>query len=189
MSQPFDCLCQKPSCRGNIRGARDMGKERMEGMWINGHIRELLEEYESQKQSRKEEEQSPGQSIKAAGKTPENGVGLCSGQSSQEDTATGTPDSSDPTAVALKHALSHAEKVVAAARIALQAYMDQQNQTAVTAHDGNHAVKTTSDTTNVVSNKPYDEVPAKVVAGSEERGVTSRELSGEMGGDTSAIRS
>ena len=188
MSQPFHCLCQKPGCRGNISGAKEMGQERMEGMWINGHIRELLEDYESQNQSQKEEN-SLVQSKKAAGKTPENGVGLCSGQSSEENTAAGTPDSSDPTAVALKDALAHAEKVVAAARNALQAYMEQQNQTGVTAHDANNAVRTAGASTIVVSNKLYDEVPAKVVAGSEERGVTSRELSGEMGGDTSTIRS
>ncbi|KAK2013728.1 hypothetical protein LZ32DRAFT_239321 [Colletotrichum eremochloae] len=44
MAQPFDCFCGTPSCRGTIGGARDMPRAQLEGLWLNGHIRELLEE-------------------------------------------------------------------------------------------------------------------------------------------------
>jgi len=44
MAQAFDCLCGKPTCRGRISGANDMTPAQLEGLWLNGHIRELLEE-------------------------------------------------------------------------------------------------------------------------------------------------
>ncbi|WYZ36738.1 hypothetical protein EsH8_II_000244 [Colletotrichum jinshuiense] len=44
MAQAFDCFCGTPSCRGKIGGARDMTRAQLEGLWLNGHIRELLEE-------------------------------------------------------------------------------------------------------------------------------------------------
>ncbi|KAF9878964.1 galactose-proton symport [Colletotrichum karsti] len=44
MAQPFDCFCGTPSCRGRIAGARDMPRSQLEGLWLNGHIRELLDE-------------------------------------------------------------------------------------------------------------------------------------------------
>ncbi|TKW48504.1 hypothetical protein CTA1_6428 [Colletotrichum tanaceti] len=44
MAQPFDCFCGAPSCRGTIAGARDMSRAQLEGLWLNGHIRELLED-------------------------------------------------------------------------------------------------------------------------------------------------
>ncbi|KAL0941210.1 galactose-proton symport [Colletotrichum truncatum] len=44
MAQPFDCFCSTPTCRGRIAGARDMPRAQLEGLWLNGHIRELLEE-------------------------------------------------------------------------------------------------------------------------------------------------
>ncbi|KAK1983540.1 hypothetical protein LZ30DRAFT_687585 [Colletotrichum cereale] len=43
MAQPFDCFCGTPSCRGTIGGARDMPRAQLEGLWLNGHVRELLE--------------------------------------------------------------------------------------------------------------------------------------------------
>ena len=108
MAQGFDCLCGTPACRGHIGGAKDMTDAQLEGVWLNGHIRELKEE----------------QKTKAV--------------SSRNSTAV-----SDPTADALSNALQQAEKVVVAARAALLSY-----------------------------------------AGSQRHGPTSRELSGEMGGDT-----
>ncbi|KAJ0292430.1 hypothetical protein CBS470a_002735 [Colletotrichum nupharicola] len=47
MAQPFDCFCGTPSCRGRIAGARDMPRAQLEGLWLNGHIRELLDERDS----------------------------------------------------------------------------------------------------------------------------------------------
>lgn len=44
MAQPFTCLCGTPTCRGRIAGARDMTPAQLEGLWLNRHIRDLLEE-------------------------------------------------------------------------------------------------------------------------------------------------
>lgn len=44
MAQPFDCFCGSAACRGKIAGARDMAPEQLEGLWLNGHIRELKDE-------------------------------------------------------------------------------------------------------------------------------------------------
>lgn len=48
MAQAFNCLCGKPTCRGRISGANDMTPVQLEGLWLNGHIRELLEEQQQQ---------------------------------------------------------------------------------------------------------------------------------------------
>ncbi len=44
MAQSFDCFCATPSCKGRIAGASDMGEKQLEGMWLNGYIRDMLEE-------------------------------------------------------------------------------------------------------------------------------------------------
>ncbi|KAL7787775.1 hypothetical protein V8C37DRAFT_389993 [Trichoderma ceciliae] len=44
MAQPFNCFCGKPTCKKIITGAKDMPSEQLEGLWLNGHIYELLEE-------------------------------------------------------------------------------------------------------------------------------------------------
>lgn len=132
MAQPFDCLCGTPTCRGRISGAKDLTEAQLEGLWINGHIRELREEQK---------------------KAPENG----------------TLDNQDPTAQALKDALQQAEKVVIAARTALLSYAQNGQRYA----DGRAAQYGVDKLSTV-----------KSVNGSQRRGPTSRELSGEMGGDT-----
>ncbi|KAL3960364.1 hypothetical protein ACCO45_005481 [Purpureocillium lilacinum] len=94
MAQPFDCLCGTPTCRGTISGARDMSAKQLEGIWLNGHIRELLDEQQQQQNGREH------QSVVVGG------------------------DASDPTARALRDALTQAEKVVEAARLALRTYVE-----------------------------------------------------------------
>ncbi|KAF4975453.1 hypothetical protein FZEAL_7750 [Fusarium zealandicum] len=76
--------------------------------------------------------------------------------------------SADPTADALRDAVGHAEKVLEAARLALCTYTANAHP-----QNGNGAVtpKSTNGTLGML-------------AGSGHRGPTSRELSGEMGGDT-----
>lgn len=111
MAQPFDCFCGSPACRGKIAGAKDMAPEQLEGLWLNGHIRELKDE----------QARAGGHVVQAAGHGAD-----------------------DPTVRALRDALGHAEKVVEAVRAALLGY----------------------------------------VGAAARRGPTSRELSGEMGGDT-----
>lgn len=117
MAQPFDCFCGAAACRGKIAGAKDMEPKQLEGLWLNGHIRELKDE-----QSQAAQKNGHGGDLLPAG------VG----------------GADDPTAQALRDALGHAEKVVEAARAALLGY----------------------------------------VGTAARRGPTSRELSGEMGGDT-----
>ena len=124
MAQPFDCLCGAATCRGRIAGAQDMKPEQLAGLWINGHIRELLEEQQ------------------AAAAVVKNGNGSAPAR---------PPPADDPTVRALQEALAHAEKVVESARAALGLYVDGRAQQAT---------------------------------GLARRGPTSRELSGEMGGDT-----
>ncbi|KAH8763280.1 hypothetical protein F5883DRAFT_560242 [Diaporthe sp. PMI_573] len=120
MAQPFDCFCGSAACRGKITGAKDMAPKQLEGLWLNGHIRELKDE------QAREEAEAGGY---AAEKNGHRGDLL---------------PADDPTARALRDALGHAEKVVEATRAALLGY----------------------------------------VGASARRGPTSRELSGEMGGDT-----
>ena len=134
MAQPFDCLCGTPTCRGRIAGARDMTSTQLDGLWLNGHIRELLEERENPKKNQKT-----------------NGH-------QQNGHTTAAAASADQTVLALHDALAHAEKVVDAARLALVSYVE-----AYGAGPGS----------------------ARASSGAQRRGPTSRELSGEMGGDTS----
>ncbi|KAH6604887.1 post-set domain-containing [Trichoderma cornu-damae] len=48
MAQPFSCFCGKPTCKEVITGAKDMPPQQLEGLWLNDHIHELLEEQASQ---------------------------------------------------------------------------------------------------------------------------------------------
>lgn len=145
-----------------------MTQKQLAGLWINGHIRELLEQ-----QSR----------ISAAGngKLSENGNGTA--ETGHE--ASGE----DHTAQALRDALQHAELAAEASRTALNAYIksSQSGRTATTYDDGrlNKNGKNHSETDIELrggDSKSQDEG----VTGLASRGPTSRELSGEMGGDTAA---
>ncbi|KAF6821851.1 galactose-proton symport [Colletotrichum plurivorum] len=71
MAQPFDCFCGTPSCRGRIAGARDMPRSQLEGLWLNGHIRELLEERDS---GRSENDDPTARALKDALKAAERVV-------------------------------------------------------------------------------------------------------------------
>lgn len=51
MAQPFDCLCNTPSCRGRIAGARDMTDAQLNGVWLNGHIIQLRAEQSKARRS------------------------------------------------------------------------------------------------------------------------------------------
>lgn len=44
MAQGFSCFCGAATCRGLIRGAKSMSAADLEGVWLNAHIRQLLEE-------------------------------------------------------------------------------------------------------------------------------------------------
>ncbi|KAK0615821.1 hypothetical protein B0T17DRAFT_619428 [Bombardia bombarda] len=164
MAQPFDCLCGTPTCRGRISGARDMADAQLEGLWLNGHIRELLEERNSNKSTATAAAVSGKNGVSSNGTTAaavsENGTTAASNGNGylplqgKDKTAATAVNGSDQTAQALHSAVEQAEKMVEAARHALVMYFrglegQQQQQ-----------------------------------EGALRRGPTSRELSGEMGGDT-----
>lgn len=130
MAQPFACLCGTPSCRGTISGARDMPASQLEGLWINAHIRELIEKRDS---------------------PATNGVNGVNGAAE------------DKTAQALRTAVQKADDATASARAALSAYLGEGSAPAANGCNGtNGDLKTKA----------------------QRRGVTARELAGEMGGDT-----
>ena len=161
MAQPFDCLCRRPTCRGRISGARDMTPEQLDGIWLNAHIRELLEERDSAAAAAPSSTKTNGAApngTKNHGAAPENGV--------------------DQTADALRDALKCAEQVVEAARTALATYLDSRT-------GSSSAYPAAVGSTEVAANaNGYGNGEQNGKAGMQRRGVTSREMSGEMGGDT-----
>ncbi|BCS20477.1 uncharacterized protein APUU_20909A [Aspergillus puulaauensis] len=44
MDQPFECTCGAKGCKRVIEGAKGMGREGLQGYWLNAHIEELLRE-------------------------------------------------------------------------------------------------------------------------------------------------
>lgn len=44
MAQPFDCWCGADECLGRVSGAAGLNAERLSGYWLNGYIRDMLEE-------------------------------------------------------------------------------------------------------------------------------------------------
>jgi hypothetical protein len=157
MAQPFNCFCGAPTCRGRIAGARDMAPAQLDGLWLNGHIRALLEERE-----RAAKHNNGTAAVAANGKANGNGHAAA--------TAAAT---ADQTVQALRDALAHAEKVVEAARLALVSYVDAVGKHPQQQEQHHHH---------------HDQAAAAAAAaaplGAQRRGPTSRELSGEMGGDT-----
>lgn len=146
-----------------------MTDAQLEGVWLNGHIRDLLAERKAQQTENGVAATTTdlavgvttdGNGIAKGGIVSENGTsflplnGHTNGFHTEETTE--KPAEADQTAKALEEAVRQAEKVVEAARHALFSYIRQ--------------------TGGAAKNGP---------AGAQRRGPTSRELSGEMGGDTS----
>ncbi|KAL8750488.1 MAG: hypothetical protein Q9199_007032 [Rusavskia elegans] len=44
MAQPFECNCHSPGCLGTIMGASELGKAKLDGYWLNQHIKDRLED-------------------------------------------------------------------------------------------------------------------------------------------------
>ncbi|EGX94226.1 galactose-proton symport, putative [Cordyceps militaris CM01] len=131
MSQPFQCLCGTPTCKGTIDGAKNMTSAQLDGLWLSKHIRELRAE-----------------------------------QAATVGSTSPPSPAADPTTEALQNAIDQAEKVVEAARAALLSY------TGTAGRNGSQLPRNGGGKANGVGRRG---------------GPTSRELSGEMGGDT-AIR-
>lgn len=177
MAQPFTCLCSKPTCRGRISGARDMTDAQLSGIWLNGHIRELLEEqrggpnYDNSLSSSSSSSSTTNTNTNTTTVSPTNAAFTTASSVNGDSAAYTTSEQQknvkteggelDQIAQSLRDALTHAEKVVEAARNALVSYVGAVN--------ANGAKK--------------EGVPE----GAQRRGPTSRELSGEMGGDTEVV--
>ncbi|TGZ78858.1 hypothetical protein EX30DRAFT_128711 [Ascodesmis nigricans] len=83
MSQPFECRCGAGEgiCKGTIAGAKDMGRERLKGYWLNPHIEELLDELEG-----KPNGAANGTTNGAANGTPNGATnGAANGAAKEED--------------------------------------------------------------------------------------------------------
>ncbi|QUC16473.1 uncharacterized protein UV8b_00714 [Ustilaginoidea virens] len=135
MAQPFTCLCGHASCRGTISGAKDMPPQQLQGVWLNEHIRELLDD--------------------------------------EQRGAHSSPAAADPTAQALAAALLQAEKVVEVTRLALRTYastLSPRHSPGLLPNGKANGFAASND--------------LAAAEGLNRRGPTSRELSGEMGGDT-----
>ncbi|KAH8847666.1 hypothetical protein MCOR27_008322 [Pyricularia oryzae] len=99
MAQPFACLCGAATCRGTISGAEAMSTCDLEGVWLNGFIREMLEERD------------------AAAAYKAKGNGNVDGN--------GTVAKARQTDKALQDAVFQAERLVEATRTALLSYQTQ----------------------------------------------------------------
>ena len=151
MAQGFSCFCGAETCRGYISGAKNMKPEQLEGIWLNAHIRALLEERDA---------------VQA-----ENGVAAVSGNGRMPNEAVsligkGVDDVKvkDATEEALNSALDQAMKMVDAAQKALDTYKSIH---------GRSSVDDLGSTGGKGANR--------------QNGIGSRELSGEMGGDTNVV--
>jgi hypothetical protein len=157
MDQPFTCFCSTPSCRGFISGAKEMSPAQLEGMWLNAHIRSLLESHSS-----------PSSTPSLSSNTP---------------TSTSNPSSTDATEQALHENLLLARKMVTAAQKALDTYKSLHGKEDAGPIDGNDGEVREN---GVGSRELSGEMGGDTTETKARRGVTSREMSGEMGGDTSA---
>lgn len=157
MAQPFTCFCGTPSCRGLISGARNMTQDQLAGLWLNGHIWELLNEQKQQKQK---------QDLKTA--RPENGA-----SSSPDAVPSATEQALKEELARAEESLHKADAATEAARRALAAYRNGANtNTNGKGHVNGHTNGTNG--TNGING----------TNGANRHGTSSRELGGELGGDT-----
>ena len=152
MAQGFECFCGSKTCRGFIDGAKNMSSEQLKGMWLNAHIRELLEE------------------SNCSAKVPSHGnSGLMSEGIGQIDA----------TAEALKASLEQARKMVNAAQKALDVYIEENHTKKDMSDSGNGATRNNGVGSRELSGEMGGDTRTRL-------GVASREMSGEVGGDTVA---
>ena len=146
MAQSFNCLCQSTSCRGSISGAGQMPRSQLEGLWLSGHIRDMLEEKYGGPFSTSTSLLSEHPCSSTTSASTAAAVAVASRVGSKGNSMTADVKRGEDIVIkALQDALAQAERGVDAARIALLSYVGVRN------------------------------------------GPTSRELSGEMGGDTETV--
>lgn len=67
MAQPFNCFCGASNCRGRIDGAGKMSAKQLEGLWLNGYIRDMIAERDEAKHQNGNGTTTNGISKKVAG--------------------------------------------------------------------------------------------------------------------------
>jgi hypothetical protein len=181
MAQAFDCFCGTPSCRGRISGAESMDPKALEGVWLNGFMREMLGERDA-------------------------GVLIEDGIEAGSETVNGKERADDGMKCEGQELLLEALKVDAVAdeieevfvemleRARLSAKLAEQGlasyhrkkvllqQQQAEKQQGEHGHEKTN-----INRKGNDSVHENITVDGENIGrvgPTSRELSGEMGGDT-----
>ncbi|CAK7202316.1 hypothetical protein SEUCBS139899_005038 [Sporothrix eucalyptigena] len=155
MAQPFSCFCGTPSCRGRISGARNMSRDQLAGLWLNGHIWELIHEQQQQQQQKTAR--------------PENGT------ASAETAALSAIEKALREELAkAEESLHKADQATEAARRALAAH-----RSGVTTNG-----KTASYTNGTAHHNGTNGISTNGTNGSARHGTSSRELGGELGGDT-----
>jgi len=165
MAQPFDCLCGTPACRGRIAGARDMTPEQLGNAHLNVHIRQLLAE----KYMAESAIATPFKNGAGDGTVQKNGYLSLNGENVPDDAASINQETLEQITRELLEATQRAEKAAAAACRVLKVLQRRSSSNSV------------SFGCLGVANGLAGALPE----GSRRRGPTSRELSGEMGGDTS----
>lgn len=167
MAQGFSCFCGADTCRGYIAGAKQMGVGALQGVWLNAHIRGLLEERER------------GDGAVDIPAHHQNG------NEKEDEKENGNANSKhdfDAMETALLASLQQAEMLVEAAKHALSTYVGQYEYGKLAQSGG---VRENVVGSRELSGEMGGDTDQLGVAG-KRRGVTSREMSGEMGGDTVA---
>jgi hypothetical protein len=166
MAQGFSCFCGAAICRGFISGAKNMSSAQLEGVWLNAHIRALIEERDADLSSNRTLLSVTGNGTMAENET-------CT----EKENGHNQEEGKDETEEALKLTLAQARKMVDAAQKALDTYKSIHGRNGEDM--GDVAGKGANRRNRVGSRELSGEM-----GGDTRRGVTSRELSGEMGGDT-----
>ncbi|EPE03785.1 galactose-proton symport [Ophiostoma piceae UAMH 11346] len=159
MAQSFDCFCGHSTCRGLIGGARNMKPDQLAGLWLNGHIWELLKE--------QQESQAKTKAAKPVNGTP--------AADAAETALVEVLTKAEATLHKADEAAEAARRALAAHRTAVANKTTANGQHENGYTDGNgHINALSTNATNI------DAAPN----GAARHGTSSRELGGEMGGDT-----
>jgi hypothetical protein len=154
MAQGFDCFCGTATCRGRIEGAGKMTDKALEGLWLNGYIREMRAEMATKERS----------SLEASN---------------------GEDGGADKVEQALRKLMEQAKESVKLAEESLKSYNAAKAQGTGQADHRNGNGNGHSDG-DLQSHGTLSDDVTKDSASAVRQGPTSRELSGEMGGDTVA---
>lgn len=173
MAQGFDCFCGHKECKGKITGAKDMPAEKLEGYFLNAHIRNMLEERDGISEKKEEVNGRNG-----------HGKSVLKAANGETKAVNGTSITFAPTddiEAALLTSLLAAVEMVSSAKKTLDIYRASKTSATTTtlATNGKSTINGANGAQAVVA----DDSEA-TVEGEKRRGVTSREMSGEMGGDT-----